>query len=114
MSFRDTFPDIPAILSEIRRRPVMYIERKSTRYLRCFLTGFECAEHFYDIEPNSRSRGLDWVAFESWVENKYNPRRLTVQSFGMAEIIAGDEERGLDLWFQWYDEFRKEHPTASP
>jgi len=83
--------------------------RKSIDALRYQLMGIHFAEDFHEVPVMSRFGGFDFDAFEAWVEEKFNPKRLSVRSFGLAVIVAGSDGDGFDLWFRWYDEFLEKH-----
>ena len=83
----------------------MYFGQKSVHSLGIFLNGFWFAEGLHKLVWNDRLGGFDSEGFEQWVTRRYNPERLSVGSFGMAARVAGADDTGLDLWFQWYDEF---------
>jgi hypothetical protein len=112
---RAVVPDVPAFLADLRRRPGVWIGQKSIERLNIMLAGVELAEDWHAIPDNARFGGFDFKAFEAWVEQTYNPGRLSVRSFGLAAILAGSDADGFDLWFGWYDEFLKVtggHATA--
>lgn len=94
----------------LRKRPGMYLGKKSVSLFSAFLSGFRYAEEIHDQHwKNMDDGGFDWAQFEQYVFKKYNPRRLSVNSPGLAFILSGEkEEEGLDLWFKWYDEFRSQ------
>jgi hypothetical protein len=102
---REKWPDIPTLLAAIRKRPGMFLGKKSITLLQLLLNGIELAEDFHDIPLNDRMGGFDERGFEEWVEAKSNPKRLTLNAKSLAAYIAGNESDGFDLWFSWYDEF---------
>jgi hypothetical protein len=102
---RDRYPDLPALLAAIRARPGMFLGRTTVRGLHLFLCGVGFAEDFHDLPAAARIGGFDADGFERWVEQRYNPRRLSLNSFVLAEHLAGSEVAGFDQWFAWYDEF---------
>ena len=107
MNWREQVPDVPALLSDLRRRPGVWIGQKSIERLNLMLGGIEFAENWHAIPAEARFGGFDFKTFEAWVEQTYNPKKLSVRSFGLAAILAGSDAEGFDLWFQWYDEFLK-------
>ena len=108
MSVRSTTPDYPSLFQEIRKRPQMYHggKERSVLLLDTFLCGIWFSESFHEIESNKRMSGFDWELFEKWVEETFNPRRLSMRSLYLAEHLSQSESKGFDLWFKWYDEFR--------
>jgi hypothetical protein len=107
MNWREQVPDVPALLADLRRRPGVWIGQKSIGRLNMMLGGIEFAENWHGIPADARFGGFDFIGFEAWVEQSYNPRKLSVRSFGLAAIVAGSDAEGFDLWFRWYDEFLK-------
>jgi hypothetical protein len=104
---REQVLDVPALLADLRRRPGVWIGQKSIERLNMMLAGVEFAEDWHAIPADARFGGFDFKAFEAWVEQTYNPRKLSVRSFGLSAILAGSDAEGFDLWFRWYDEFLK-------
>ncbi len=107
MSIKLDAPDYPSLLNEVRKRPQMYHggKERSSILLDTFICGIQYSEAFHEIELDKRMSGFDWECFERWVEEKCNPRRLTMRSFCLAEHLTQCESKGFDLWFEWYDEF---------
>ena len=101
---RSRYPDMVTLLSKIRERPGMFLGRPTISGLHLFLNGISFAEDYYSLKD--RITGFDWDRFEQWIEHRFNPRKLSLGSFGLARENANDEESGFDLWFAWYDEFR--------
>lgn len=97
----------------IHARPAMFLGEKTARGLDLFLGGIDFAEDFHGVPAEARMRGFDRAGFERWVEARYNPRRLSLNSFSLASALAGGEEAGFDLWFGWYDEFACSHSTMA-
>lgn len=102
---RERYPDLPTLLSAIRLRPGMFLGHKTICGLHLLLSGFWFAEDLHELPEASRIGGFDREGFERWVEARYNPRRLSLNSYSLAAHLAGAEEAGFDLWFRWYDEF---------
>ncbi|OWK45762.1 hypothetical protein FRUB_02093 [Fimbriiglobus ruber] len=69
------------------------------------LCGIAFAEDFHQLPEGKRIGGFDREGFEQWAEGRHNPRRLSLNSFGLAAHLAKSEDAGFDLWFRWYDEF---------
>jgi len=105
---RELLPDLRTLLDEIRRRPGMYLGAKSLYALEHQLMGIQFAEEFHDVPNDKRLRGFELDAFEHWVDQTFNAERLSVRSRHFARHIAGSDAAGFDLWFEWYDRFRRE------
>lgn len=102
---RDRYPDMPTLLAAIRKRPGMFLGQQTIRGLHLFLCGIWFAEDFHTVPVDERIAGFDYAAFERWVDSRYNPQRLSTNSFTLAEKLAGSGAAGFDTWFAWYDEF---------
>jgi len=101
----DRYPDLPSLLEAIRKRPGMFLGHKTVYGLSVFLAGLAFAENYHNMPASDRLGGFDMEQFERWVEMKFNPSRLSLNSLSLAEHLAGSDESGFDLWFSWYDEF---------
>ena len=102
----DRFTDWPDLLAAVREKPGMYIGGRSVDRLHQMLLDFRYAEDQYDVPEPKRLGGFDFEAFEAWVAPRHNPEQLSVGSYWLARALAGSDEAGFFLWFQWYDEFR--------
>jgi hypothetical protein len=103
--------DWPSFFEQIRRRPGMWLGRPSLKALHFLLLGIDLAESLYDVPETDRLGGFPFPEFEKWADKRFNPRRLSIRSFGMARRMAGSDKAAFDLWLRWYDEFRGEHRT---
>ena len=101
------FKDYPSLIEEIRLRPQMWHGGKdrSVTLLSTYLSGFRTAEKYHQISPDECLSGFDWRDFESWVAEKFNPRRLSYDSFSWAAHISDSECEAFDLWYSWYDKY---------
>ncbi len=102
---REMYPNLPALFSAIRLRPALFLGHKTINGLHLLLSGIGFAEDFHGLPAEACIGGFDSAGFEQWVEFKYNPRRLSLNSLSLAAHLAGAEDSGFDLWFRWYDEF---------
>ena len=59
----------------------MWLGQKSLARFQSFIHGLILAEDIYQIPSAQKLQGFDWGEFEEWVEEKYNPEKLTVRSF---------------------------------
>ena len=112
---RDKFPDVPALLADVRRRPDAWLGIKSLERLNVMLSGLGLAEDWHAIPAEERfsRRGFDFVEFEAWVAKTHKPRRLDAYSYALAAALAGSDADAFDLWFQWYDEFLHERGSRT-
>jgi len=101
------FTDTPTLLEQIRNRPQMWHggNERSALLLSTFLSAFSIAEAFYKIDDANIISGFNWEEFETWVEQKYNPKRLTYSSFSLASHLSSNEPEAFDLWYCWYDKY---------
>jgi len=104
--------DWPSFFEQIRARPAMWMGCKSLTALENLLGGISLAEYFYDIPEDRVFTGFDFEAFEKWADDRFNPSRLSNNSFSMARLLSENEEQAFDKWLEWYDEFRSETRTT--
>ena len=104
--------DWPSFLEQVRRRPGMWLGTTSIAGLHLLLQGFSLAEFVYDIPAEKMLAGFPFEEFEKWADSRFNPRRLSINSFGMAGRLADSEEGAFTLWFEWYDQFRREQGST--
>jgi hypothetical protein len=95
----------PTLFENIRKRPEMWIDKKSPISLSTFIGGILFAENLYQVPKEKCLSGFDFESFERWVENKYNPRKLTFNSRYLAVHLCESEEEAFYKWFEWYDAF---------
>ncbi|MGL4554468.1 MAG: hypothetical protein ACRC33_25170 [Gemmataceae bacterium] len=105
MEWRELYPDMPVLLASVRQRPGMWLGRKTISGLHLLLIGIRFAEDFHSLAEPARFGGFDAAGFEGWVESRFNPRGLSLDSYSLSAHLAGSEASGFDLWFSWYDRF---------
>ena len=98
-SLASQITDWPSLLDQIRRRPGMWLGTASIERLRSFLGGIDLAEHLYHVPAERALAGFSFVEFEEWVEERFNPRRMSVLSFELARDRSDSQEEALTLWF---------------
>ena len=103
--------DWPTFFEQVRLRPAMWLGSASLTALEGLLSGIGLAEFLYDVPEKDCLGGFSFQEFEEWVAHRFNPRRLSFKSFGMAREIAGSDKDALELWFSWYDEFQGHRGT---
>lgn len=106
--------DWPTYFEQIRQRPAMWFGRVSLTGMHMHIDGIILAEFFHDVSEENRFGGFDFAGFEQWVEQRFNPQRLTVNSFHLARRLAKSEEKAFWLWFEWYDRFLLEKTNSLP
>jgi hypothetical protein len=100
--------DWPSFFEQIRRRPAMWLGEPSLLALRSLIRGVELAEFLYDITEDRALGGFPFMEFERWAEGRFNPERLSLDSFSLARRSSGSEEEAFHKWLGWYDRFRAE------
>lgn len=99
------YPNLSSLLLAIRDRPCMFLNSKSVLALSTFINGIIFAESFHEIEASKQFCDFDFLSFEEWVSESFNPQSLTLNSFGLAVHLSGSTDKGFELWFSWYDRF---------
>jgi hypothetical protein len=89
---------------QLRRWPAMFLGKKSVIELAAFVYGIETAERIHKVAEEKRFPGFSMDVFEEWAAIRFYNGSRACRSFYVAGSLAGDE-RGLDLWFEWVDEF---------
>ncbi len=113
-SIREQFPDLPALLADVRRIPGAWLGQRSLLALQHKLWGIAFAEDFHGIPEGKRLGGFNLAAFEKWFDETLNTDQSCVNSFDLARMVAGSDAAGFDLWFEWYDRYRRERPAKAP
>ncbi|GLQ31356.1 hypothetical protein [Litoribrevibacter albus] len=100
--------DYPTLLGEIRKRPQVFLggAERSVVLLSAFIGGIKYGEYFHSVPDHKKLGGFSWDSFENWVEEMFNPRRLTLDSMSLAAHLTSNDQEGFDLWFLWLDAFR--------
>ena len=93
---------------EIRKRPSLWIGKKSLIAFEAFWSGIFIAEMICNVPEEKQLSGFNWTAFEEWVDKKYNLKKLTVKSFYHAKQMASSDENAFDKWYEIYDLYKKE------
>jgi hypothetical protein len=98
--------DWPSLFEQIRLRPGMWLDKDSITALSNLKAGIELAELFHEVPDDKAFGGFDFDAFYHWVTAKYNPHKLSLDTFGLARYVCKTERDAFDKWYEWYDEFR--------
>ena len=99
------YPNLSTLLLAIQKRPMMFLNSKSVIALSIFISGIQFAEAFHAIEPSKKFCDFDFIAFEQWVDQSFNPDSIALDSFELASYLAGADDGGFDQWFTWYKTF---------
>lgn len=99
-------------LEQFRKRPAMYMGSGSITVLRTYVHGYFYAIDANDIEIEDPVR---FEEFHDWVADYFGWRESTA---GWANIILhecdGDEQGGLQTFFELYDQFKKRDLSKRP
>jgi hypothetical protein len=100
--------DWPSLFGQVRRRPGMWLGSTSLTALENLIGGIGLAEYLYDVPEDKRLVGFSFEGFERWVADRFNPERLSLNSFSLARRATDSEERAFYEWFAWYDQFEQD------
>lgn len=103
----DRIKDWPTFFKVIRERPAMWIGEVSVSNFWNLIGGIQLAEYFYKIPEQDSFGNFNFDEFEKWVDEKYNHKRLSLNSFSLAKELSENEEDGFWKWYEWYDLFSK-------
>lgn len=96
------------VLEEIRKRPGLYLGKKSLYLLKAYINGYTYGINEYN-EEKTYNYFLD---FQSYVENRLS---ISKTPYGWDRIINSlceSEEEAFDKFFELYDEFMLERDNA--
>ena len=65
---REHYPDMPALLAAVRKRPGMFLGHQTVCGLHLLLSGIWFAEDFHGVPLADRIAGFDAAGFERWVQ----------------------------------------------
>lgn len=97
-------------IEEIRKRPGLYLSSKGVTPLLDFITGYQIAKMDYRLHEKTRELiPLDFYQFmNEFAVFRLNPRiRNMGWRHAILEHLDGDEEKGLEKFFELYDEFKQ-------
>lgn len=98
---------IQTVIDRIRTRPGMYLGSKSITALWHFLNGYHMAEFERDTEKCRKLSllPLDFGFMHEYVNFRFDLRNNRGWCQNILDICDGNEEKGLDKFFELYDEF---------
>ena len=102
------YRDYPALFQLVRTKPGMFLGTPSITAWELFLSGLHFAEDLYRVPQDRQLSGFDFAAFEKWADVRFNPERLSINSFHMARDATDAESAAFYRWFEWYDQFMHE------
>lgn len=94
--------DLYDLISNIRKRPAMYLGRTSISNLRTFLAGYCFARRQMGIPQTKQEQKFS--EFQTWIQQKFN---LTSNQTWDQIILffSQDEHTALEQFFKLFDEF---------
>lgn len=96
--------DLYELISNIRKRPAMYLGEPSISNLRTFLAGYCFARRQMGIPQTAQERHFS--QFQSWIQQKFNiSQNLTWDVIIIYYKSGCYEQVALDDFFQLFDEF---------
>jgi uncharacterized protein (DUF433 family) len=99
--------DIYELIERIRPRPALYLGSRSISRLDSFLTGYRCA--LDDLKVNGTP---SFWYFHDWVAMKLGAYASTAGwCHLLLESMDGDEDKALDRFFSYLDEFKQRKAT---
>ncbi len=90
----------------LRKRPAMYLGRKSLTAFVDFTFGYSFAMEQYAIEDRNNDPFLIPGEFHEWVRNWYKIEPTAKGWWNLILERTDSEETALDKFFELYDEFR--------
>ena len=91
-------------LDQIKPRPALYLGRLSISKLDSYINGYQAACSFKGIEEQLTPR---WALFHEFAKRKTNFYESTGGwCYMILSHCEGDEERAIELFFEYFDEFR--------
>lgn len=97
--------NLRTVIEMIRRRPEMYISRRSVNFLRVFLDGYIAALP----EEEKSALGQEVRKFQDWLVERFQVGGN--QSWNQIVLFYSlNEETSLDRFFDLHDEFSEKGP----
>ncbi|MEA5582833.1 hypothetical protein VB620_15975 [Nodularia harveyana UHCC-0300] len=94
--------DLYELISNIRKRPAMYLGETSISNLRTFLAGYCFARRQMGISQTAQEKHFS--QFQSWIQHKIN--RTSNQTWDQIILsFSRDQQTALAIFFDLFDEF---------
>uniref|UniRef100_B8HUC0 Uncharacterized protein n=1 Tax=Cyanothece sp. (strain PCC 7425 / ATCC 29141) TaxID=395961 RepID=B8HUC0_CYAP4 len=94
------------LLANIKKRPSMYLGRKSLSHLRTFLDGYGLARRQLGIPISIEEKSFE--QFQKWIEHRFN--QPATQSWDRIILFyAEDDSIALTRFFELFDEFWQQY-----
>ncbi|MBR1423630.1 MAG: hypothetical protein IJ571_09360 [Ruminococcus sp.] len=105
--YYDYLKDITELIYKIKRKPGIYLGHYSIIRFNAFLDGFSMGYNYpghFTFYPD----------FQKYIDEKYNPKKLTENWAGILLRVAGDEGKALDKFFYEFKSFLQENNIDIP
>jgi hypothetical protein len=90
------------LLEKIKKRPSMYLGKRSISHLQVFLDAYTFARRELDIPVTEQER--EFEEFQEWVEQRFN--QASTQSWARIILFYAEDERdALERFFELFEEF---------
>ncbi|MEG3439172.1 hypothetical protein V0288_18745 [Pannus brasiliensis CCIBt3594] len=98
--------DFFTLIDKIKKRPALYLGRRSLSHLCTFLDGYTFALRQQDIPVSTEERIFE--GFQEWIEEKFD--RASTQHWSRIILFSSEDERdALETFFELFDEFIQEN-----
>ncbi len=93
------------LLERIKKRPGMYLGKKSITHLRILLIGYDLARS--DLGLPKTEQEQEFNGFQDWIQQKFNDE--STQSWASIILFnSEDESKALDRFFELLEEFQNQ------
>jgi len=104
--------DVYDFFEKIKERPAMYVGAKSLTRIQMFFYGYCYALDLQDIEFNQKQ--FKSYSFHNWIAEKLGWSESTSGWLNMIlNKVNGDEEKAVDLFYEFLEEFKLEKEVLS-
>ena len=94
--------DIYQLLENLKKRPSLYLGKRSISHLQVFLDGYTFARRQLGIPVSEQER--EFEGFQIWIEQRFN--QPDTQSWTRIILFYSEDERdALDKFFNLFEEF---------
>jgi hypothetical protein len=95
-------PNFYELLQKIKKRPALYLGKRSLSHLQVFLDAYTFACREMGIEVTEEERKFE--EFQGWIEQRYN--QPDTQSWSRIILFCSeDESDALDTFFELFEDF---------
>jgi hypothetical protein len=99
------------LIQKIKKRPSLYLGKKSLSHLQVFLDGYTFARRQSALPLSAQEQEFD--RFQEWVEQRF--QQPDTQSWAKIIIFhSEDEAQALELFFELFEEFSSQDRLVVP